>query len=50
MILSPLEAQMQGPEVADLQAALQLLDRGVILRDDARSEFSEDLKVLRSGG
>ena len=42
-IIFPLEPQMQGPEVADLQAALQLLlDRGFILRDDegVRRELS----------
>jgi hypothetical protein len=34
-ITFPLKPQMRGPEVADLQAALwQLLERGVILRDD----------------
>ena len=34
-IIYPLKLRMQGPEVSDLQAALQLLlDRVVILRDD----------------
>ena len=42
---------MQGPEVADLQAALQLLlDRGVILRDEegARRELSAALQRERA--
>lgn len=34
----PLKPQMQGPNVADLQAALQqLLERGAVLRDDERT-------------
>jgi len=50
-IIFPLEAGGQGPEVADLQAALQLLlDRGVILPDDegARREVSAMLQSERA--
>src|SRR5215204_1204158 len=49
-IIFPLEAGGQGPEVADLQTALQLLlDRGAILRDDegARRELSAELEGER---
>ena len=50
-IIFPLEAGRQGPEVADLQAALQLLlDRGAILGDDegARRELSAMLERERA--
>src|SRR5918994_1045012 len=50
-IIFPLEAGRRGPEVADLQAALQLLlDRGAILRDDegARRELSAGLERERA--
>ncbi|MEJ7632682.1 MAG: hypothetical protein WKF28_09250 [Rubrobacteraceae bacterium] len=50
-IIFPLEAGRQGPEVADLHAALQLLlDRGAILRDDegARRELSAELERERA--
>ena len=50
-IIFPLEAGRQGPEVADLQAALQLLlDRGAILRDNesARRELSMGLQRERA--
>ncbi len=43
----PLQLQSTGPEVANLQAALQLLfDRGALLRDDdvARRELSAALQ------
>lgn len=46
-IIFPLKSRMKGPEVGDLQAALQLLlDRGVILPTDeaARRELSAVLK------
>jgi hypothetical protein len=46
-IIYPLELEMHGPYVGDLQAALQLLmDRGMILKDDesTRKELSEALK------
>ncbi|MCK5014071.1 MAG: hypothetical protein KAS66_09645 [Candidatus Omnitrophica bacterium] len=46
-IIYPLELEMHGPYVGDLQAALQLLmDRGLILKDDedTRKELSEALK------
>ena len=45
-ITFPLKSRMQGPEVGDLQAVLQLLlDRGIILRDDegARQGLSATL-------
>lgn len=51
-IIFPLKRGMQGPAVADLQAALQLLiDRGIILRDDegARRELSVALRPEREG-
>ena len=44
--------QEEDPEVADLQAALQmLLDRGDLLRDDegARRELSAELQRERAG-
>src|SRR5215218_159264 len=50
-IIFPLEAGRQGPEVADLQAALQLLlDRGAILGDDegARHELYAGLERERA--
>src|SRR5215207_4669673 len=50
-IIFPLEAGRRGPEVVDLQAALQLLlDRGAILRDDegARRELSAMLQGERA--
>src|SRR5215207_5618338 len=50
-IIFPLEAGRRGPEVADLQDALQiLLDRAVILRDDAgaRRELSAMLQRERA--
>ena len=50
-IIFPLEAGGQGPQVADLQDALQLLlDRGVILPDDegARRELSARLQSERA--
>src|SRR5215211_9191228 len=50
-IIFPLEAGRRGPEVADLQNALQiLLDRGTILRDDAgaRRELSAMLQRERA--
>ncbi|MEJ7870614.1 MAG: neuraminidase-like domain-containing protein [Rubrobacteraceae bacterium] len=50
-IIFPLEAGRQGPEVADLQVALQLLlDRGAILRDDegARRELYAELERERA--
>src|SRR5829696_2213729 len=50
-IIFPLEAGRRGPEVADLQAALQvLLYRGAILRDDegARRELSAELERERA--
>lgn len=49
-ITFPLKLRMKGPEVGNLQAALQLLiDRGVILRDDegARRELAAALKRER---
>ncbi len=51
-IAIPLKLLMQRPNVADLQAGLQLLlDRGIILRDDesARRELSAALNRERSG-
>jgi peptidoglycan hydrolase-like protein with peptidoglycan-binding domain len=50
-IIFPLEAGRQGPEVADLQAALQLLlDKVAILRDDegACRELSTTLERERA--
>jgi hypothetical protein len=50
-IIFPLEPQMQGPEVADLQVALQLLlDRVVILQDNegTRHELSTALQHERA--
>src|SRR5947208_3142329 len=47
-IIFPLRLQMQGSEVGDLQAALQLLlDRAVILADNegARRELSAALQL-----
>ena len=46
-IIYPLEPEMHGPYVGDLQVALQILmDRGMILKDDkdTRNELSEALK------
>lgn len=50
-IVFPLEPQMQGPKVADLQAALQLLLDGRVTLSDAdgaRSVLSEALKSERA--